>query len=65
MVLKLAEGFKECSRISAKTGLGVDQLLERIVSDLPAPYTPPFLNTEGEITDKCVFRAYIFDSWFE
>ena len=42
-------------RISAKTGLGVDLVLERIVSDIPCPHT-------GQ--DK-ITRALIFDSYFD
>ena len=41
--------------ISAKTGVGVDMVLERIIQDVPAPHTP--LNTET--------RALIFDSYYD
>ncbi|XP_050528384.1 translation factor GUF1 homolog, mitochondrial isoform X1 [Daktulosphaira vitifoliae] len=42
-------------KISAKHGTGVDNLLEAIVSRLPAP-----------ITDReASFKALIFDSWFD
>ncbi|RCX31863.1 translation elongation factor 4 [Thioalbus denitrificans] len=43
------------SRVSAKTGLGVDELLERIVADIPPPQGDP----EGTL------RALIIDSWFD
>ena len=39
--------------ISAKTGLNVDQVLERIITDIPAP-------TEGD--DDEPLQALIFDS---
>ena len=41
--------------ISAKTGLNVEQVLERIVSDLPAP--------KGDETDK--LKCLIFDSLYD
>ncbi|CAD5219521.1 unnamed protein product [Bursaphelenchus xylophilus] len=42
-------------RISAKTGLGVDRVLDLIVEKVPAP-----------TSDRAKpFRALIFDSWFE
>ena len=40
---------------SAKTGMGVDDILERIVSDVPAP--------KGNDTDP--LQALIIDSWFD
>lgn len=40
---------------SAKTGMGVDDILERIVSDVPAP--------KGSDTDP--LQALIIDSWFD
>jgi GTP-binding protein LepA len=42
-------------RISAKTGLGVEELLERVVSDVPAPSGRP----------DAPLRALIFDSKFD
>jgi len=42
-------------RISAKTGLGVDLVLEKIVSDIPAP----------EKGQDHITRALIFDSYFD
>lgn len=41
--------------ISAKTGLNVDQVLERIVSDLPAP--------KGKLEEKT--KCLIFDSYYD
>jgi len=43
------------SRISAKTGLGVPDLLERVIADVPAP--------SGKL--DAPFRALIFDSKFD
>ncbi len=42
-------------RISAKTGLGVDDLLEQLVGTIPAP--------QGD--DKAPLQALIIDSWFD
>src|SRR5204862_6925617 len=42
-------------RISAKTGLGVPELLERVIADVPPPSGDP----DGP------FRALIFDSQFD
>ena len=44
-----------CPCISAKTGLNVDEVLERIVTDLPAP--------KGDETQKT--KALIFDSYYD
>ena len=41
--------------VSAKTGEGIEDLLERLVTDLPAPETNP----EGNL------QALIIDSWFD
>ena len=46
---------EEILHISAKTGQGVDQVLERIVSDVPAPTG----------TDNAPTRALIFDSYYD
>ena len=42
-------------RVSAKTGLGIEHLLERIVEDIPAPQG----NVSGPV------RALIFDSYYD
>ncbi|MBL4647446.1 MAG: elongation factor 4 [Gammaproteobacteria bacterium] len=41
--------------ISAKTGVGIDELLERILSDIPAP--------QGDV--NAPLQALIIDSWFD
>ena len=43
------------ARVSAKTGEGIDSLLELIVSDIPAPH--------GKTDDS--LRSLIIDSWFD
>lgn len=42
-------------RVSAKTGLGIDDLLERLISDIPAPQGDP----------DAPLQALIIDSWFD
>ena len=46
---------EEATLVSAKTGDGVDELLERLVAEIPAPSGDP----EGPL------RALIVDSWFD
>jgi GTP-binding protein LepA len=46
---------KDALRISAKTGFGVDELLERIVERIPPP--------KG--SDRAPLQALIVDSWFD
>ena len=46
---------RDALRISAKTGFGVDELLERIVERIPAP--------RGD--DNAPLQALIIDSWFD
>ena len=45
----------EALAVSAKTGLGVEQLLETIVAEIPPPQENP----------DAPFRALIVDSWFD
>jgi GTP-binding protein LepA len=47
--------FEDILQISAKTGMGVDKVLERIVSDVPAP----------KPTETPETRALIFDSYYD
>lgn len=42
--------------VSAKTGIGIDELLEAIVARIPAP-------TRG--SDNAALRALVYDSWFD
>jgi len=46
---------KDALRVSAKSGIGIDDLLEKIVSDIPAP--------EG--SEDEALQALIIDSWFD
>jgi GTP-binding protein LepA len=47
--------FEDILQISAKTGMGVDSVLERIISDVPAP----------KPSDSPETRALIFDSYYD
>ena len=44
-------------RCSAKTGIGIDEVLERIVLQIPSP--------EGDADDDAPLQALIIDSWFD
>ena len=45
----------EAERVSAKTGMGIEHLLDRIITDIPAP--------QGDPNDP--LRALIFDSYYD
>ncbi|TRW49598.1 elongation factor 4 [Aliidiomarina halalkaliphila] len=44
-------------RCSAKTGIGIDEVLERIVKQIPSP--------KDEADDEAPLQALIIDSWFD
>ena len=46
---------EDCPAVSAKTGLNIEQVLEKIVSDIPAP--------EGD--ENAPFKCLIFDSYYD
>jgi GTP-binding protein LepA len=46
---------KNAVRVSAKQGLGIDELLERLITDIPAPIGDP----------DAPLEALIIDSWFD
>ena len=46
---------KEILKVSAKTGMGVDNLIERIIIDIPEP--------QGDLSNS--LKAFIIDSWFD
>lgn len=47
----------EVVRASAKSGIGIDEILEQIIEKIPPPQTPDSLDTP--------LRALIFDSYFD
>ncbi|HSX28037.1 MAG TPA: translation elongation factor 4, partial [Candidatus Saccharimonadales bacterium] len=55
MVSLLGCKFEDILQISAKTGQGVEQVLERIVAEIPAP----------KASGKSETRALIFDSYYD
>ena len=46
---------KEILKVSAKSGMGVDNLIERIIIDIPEP--------KGNLSNS--LKAFIIDSWFD
>ena len=46
---------KEILKVSAKSGMGVDNLIERIIIDIPEP--------QGDLSNS--LKAFIIDSWFD
>jgi len=46
---------KEILKVSAKSGIGVDNLIERIIIDIPEP--------KGNLSNS--LKAFIIDSWFD
>ena len=46
---------KEILKVSAKSGMGVDKLIERIIIDIPEP--------KGNLSNS--LKAFIIDSWFD
>ncbi len=46
---------KEILKVSAKSGIGVDKLIERIIIDIPEP--------KGNLSNS--LKAFIIDSWFD
>lgn len=51
------------ARISAKTGLGIDNLMKRIVDTIPSPAVFDWGLSSPALVDN--FRSFVFDSWFE
>lgn len=51
------------ARISAKTGLGIENLLERIVETIPSPAVFDWGMSSPALLSN--FRSFVFDSWFE
>lgn len=49
-------------RVSAKAGIGIKTLLERIVTEIPSPSNFNWGFTAGL---ESHFRSFVFDSWFE
>ncbi|KAJ3343540.1 hypothetical protein HDU83_005602 [Entophlyctis luteolus] len=55
--MDVSDPAKPILHVSAKTGLGVDKVLRRIVDDIPPPSN---LGNAGED-----FKALLFDSWYD
>jgi len=52
----------ECS---AKSGIGIEDILERIVKDVPCPKTVASFEGDGGIDGEVPFKALIFDSMYD
>ncbi|MDB5185021.1 MAG: elongation factor 4 [Candidatus Saccharibacteria bacterium] len=52
--------FEDILQISAKTGMGIEAVLERVVTDIPAPDT----SERASVVEKET-RALIFDSYYD
>lgn len=53
--------FEDILQISAKTGIGIEGVLERVISDVPNPNT----SVRGRSTHTGQTRALIFDSYYD
>ena len=51
-------------RVSAKAGIGIEELINRIIEDIPSPLDMEWGLSEL-VDQKSAFRAFVFDSWFE
>jgi GTP-binding protein LepA len=58
------ESKKGAVYCSAKTGLGIEYLLERIVMDIPPPKRMDW-GYSAYLENKNELRCFVFDSWFE
>jgi GTP-binding protein LepA len=56
---------EEILQISAKTGTGVEELLDAVVKNIPSPFENPVFTKHKEIFTDGDTRALIFDSTFD
>jgi len=61
IVSLLGCNFEDILQISAKTGMGVDTVLERVVKDVPSPIA----RTDQTLIGGDQTRALIFDSYYD
>jgi len=52
--------FEDILQISAKTGMGVEDVLEHVIADIPSPAKELSMQKQDELT-----RALIFDSYYD